>query len=70
MIQEKHTIAFSGHKKEWDNFRLICKLRDTNASLELRKYINKYIDDNLDLLLEYNQKQEQLKEMFINGELD
>ena len=70
MIQEKHTIAFSGHKNEWDNFRLICKLKDTNASVELRKYINKFIDDNLELLLEYNEKEAQIREMFINGDLD
>jgi hypothetical protein len=70
MIQDKHTIAFSGHKKEWDNFRLVCKLNDTNASAQLRKFINNYIDDNIELLIEYNQQQEELKEMFINGELD
>ncbi len=70
MIQNKESIAFNGHRKEWDNFRLLCKLKDTNASHELRKYINKYIKDNMDLLLEYNEQQEQIKEMFINGDLD
>jgi hypothetical protein len=70
MIQDKVSITFSGHKKEWDNFRLVCKLKDTNASYELRKYINRYIQNNIDLLIEYEENQEQIKEMFINGELD
>jgi hypothetical protein len=70
MIQDKVSITFSGHKKEWDNFRLVCKLVDTNASYELRKYINRFIEDNIDLLNEYEENQEQIKEMFINGELD
>lgn len=70
MLHDKVSITFSGHKSEWDNFRLVCKLRDTNASTELRHYINKYIDDNLELLLEYNENQEKIKEMYINGDLD
>jgi hypothetical protein len=70
MIQDKVSITFSGHRKEWDDFRLICKLRDTNASTELRHYINKFIDDNLELLLEYNENEAQIREMFINGDLD
>lgn len=70
MIQEKHTISFSGHKKEWDNFRLICKLQDKNASKELRKYINRYIQNNIELLDDYNEQQEQIREMYINGDLD
>ncbi len=70
MIPVKESIAFNGHRKEWDNFRLICKLKDTNASYEVRHFISKYIDDNLELLLDYNEKQEQVKEMFINGDLD
>jgi hypothetical protein len=64
MIPIKQSIAFSGHKEEWDNFRLICKLQDKNASKELRRFINNYIDNNIDLLIEYNKQQEEQRNPF------
>lgn len=70
MIQKKTTIAFSGHKKDWDTFRLICKLQDTDASKQLRKFINNYIDCNMDLLIEFEAEQKRLREEWINNEFE
>jgi hypothetical protein len=68
MIQKKQSIAFNGHKEDWDNFRLICKLQDKNASVEVRKFINKYITANMDILIEFEAQEKQLKEDWINDE--
>lgn len=69
MIQAKHTISFSGHKEEWDNFRLICKMQDKNASKELRNFINKYIQNNIELLDDYNRVAKEIREEWIEGDL-
>lgn len=68
MIQKKTTIAFSGHKNEWDNFRIICKLQDKNASVELRKFINNYVNSNMDILKAFEEQQKKIKEEWINDE--
>ena len=68
MIQKKQSIAFNGHKEDWDNFRLICKLQDKNASVEIRKFINNYINSNIDILKEFEAQQKQKKEEWLNDE--
>ena len=68
MIIKKQSIAFNGNKEDWDNFRLVCKLQDKNASVELRKFINNYINSNIDILKEFEAQQKQLKEDWINDE--
>ena len=68
MIQKKQSIAFNGHKTEWDKFRLVCKLQDKNASVEVRKFINNYLNANKDVLKEFEaQQKEQLNE-WLNDE--
>ena len=62
MLQEKYTISFSGHKKEWDDFRLVCKLQDRNASAELRKYIQFHLQLHEELLEKYKLKQKEEQE--------
>lgn len=56
MLQKKQSIAFSGHKREWDLFRLICKLQDTDASKILRSYINEYNSMHLETVVEYEEE--------------
>jgi hypothetical protein len=68
MIIKKQSIAFNGNKEDWDNFRLVCKLQDKNASVEVRKFINKYITANMDILIEFEAQQKQLKEEWLNDE--
>lgn len=70
MISVKESIAFNGHRKEWNDFRLICKLKDTNASYEVRHFIARYIQDNIELLEDYNRVQEEIREEWIQGDLD
>jgi len=68
MLIKKQSIAFNGNKKDWDNFRIICKLQDKNASVELRKFINNYINSNMDILKDFEEQQRKIKEDWINDE--
>ena len=61
MFQKKQTISFNGHKREWDTFRLICKLQDTDASKIARKLINDYIEANIDVVIEYEEQKALIK---------
>lgn len=62
MFQKKQTISFNGHKKEWDTFRLICKLQDTDASKQVRKLINEYIENNIEIVADYEEEKARFEE--------
>ena len=68
MIIKKQSIAFNGNKEDWDNFRLICKLQDKNASVEVRKFIKNYLNSNKEILIEFEEEQARLREEWIDDE--
>lgn len=43
MEEKLKRFNFNGRKKSWDKFKDICKKNDSDASKEIRKFIERYI---------------------------
>ena len=46
---EKMKITMSMDKTDWERFKKIAKLNDSDASEEVRKFIKKYLSENAQL---------------------
>jgi len=49
-MQETTIKAIRVDPELWEKFKKIARLKDSDASKELRKFIKQYVEDNADLL--------------------
>jgi len=47
-MKNKTNATFSIDKNTWNLFKKLCKINDTDASKELRRFIRQYIEENKD----------------------
>ena len=47
-MKNKTNATFSIEKDMWNLFKKLCRLNDTDASKELRRFIRQYIEENKD----------------------
>ena len=48
--QEMMTANIKVDRSKWNTFKKIAKINNSDASKEIRKFIDKYINDNKDLI--------------------
>jgi len=48
--QEMMTANIKVDRSKWNTFKKISKINNSDASKEIRKFIDKYINDNKDLI--------------------
>jgi hypothetical protein len=53
---EKYKATIMLNKNDWEIFKELCKLNESDASKELRKYIKNYIVENSDKVAELLKK--------------
>lgn len=70
MTHKKVSLTFVGDNKTWQIFRQACKLRHSDASKELRKFMDKFIDDNIDLIIEDNIEKDQIKQIELRAKAE
>jgi len=49
-MQETTIKAIRVDPELWERFKKIARLKESDASKELRKFIKQYVEDNIDLL--------------------
>jgi len=45
-LEEKKIVTFRVDKRDWEVFKKIAKIKESDANKELRKFIKQYIQDN------------------------
>ena len=48
--QEMMTANIKVDRSKWNTFKKVAKMNNSDASKEIRKFIEKYINDNKDLI--------------------
>ena len=50
MEKQKRT-SFNIEPSKWEDFKKVAKLKQSDANKELRKFVDKYLKENKDILL-------------------
>ena len=57
MREDFKVISLRGSGKDWEDFKILCKLIESDASKEIRKVIKEALIVHEDILTEYKNKQ-------------
>lgn len=57
MREDFKVISIRGSEKDWEDYKILCKLMESDASKEIRKTIKEALMVHEDLLLDYKQRQ-------------
>lgn len=57
MREDFKVISLRGSGKDWEDFKILCKLIESDASKEIRKVIKESLIVHEDILTEYKNKQ-------------
>ena len=57
MREDFKVISVRGSGKDWEDFKILCKLMESDASKEIRKTIKEALILHEDLLLDYKERQ-------------
>lgn len=59
MKEDFKVISIRGSEQDWEDYKTLCKLIESDASKELRKAIKEALIVHEDILTEYKNKQKQ-----------